>query len=350
MPEQQAALPPEERVGWAVMGLGDFACNQILPAFAACTHSKLVALVSGDRTKAERTARQYGVPDGNVYTYDTLDRIAENKAVDVIYIITPNALHSEHAMRAATAGKHVFCEKPMAPSSGECQAMINVCERAGRRLGIGYRVHFEPYNLEAMRLLRDGKIGALKLIVADHARILNPAEPQDTWRAEKALAGGGSLVDIGIYSLNAARWFAGEEPISVQASLHSTPGDWRFREVEESVSFTLRFPSGVIANCTSSYGAERVKRYRLIGSEGYLDLDPATEYSGNRLVVGTKQGREERTVKPSSQFAGEIDHFSQCILQKKEPEIGGAMGTQDVRVIEAIYRAAASGNTETIGR
>ena len=312
-------LPPGERLGWAIIGLGDFACNQILPAFAACGRSKISALVSGDRAKAERVARQYGVPDRGVYTYETFDQIRDNPDVDVVYIILPNALHVEFTVRAAQAGKHVMCEKPMAPTVAECQRMIDACEQAQRTLMIAYRVHFEAHNVEARRMLHEGAIGELKLIVADHARILDPQQPQDRWRTQRALAGGGALVDIGIYSLNAARWFSGEEPSALWAAAYSSPNDPRFREVEESLSFVLRFPSGVIANCLASYGVERVKRYRLIGSEGWLDLDPATEYQGNRLIHGTKDGREERIIKPGNQFASEIDHLSQCIQERRQP-------------------------------
>jgi predicted dehydrogenase len=343
MTDRDTLQPPSEHLGWAIVGLGDFACNQILPAFAACARSKVTALVSGDRAKAHQLAHQYGVPEEGVYTYDTFDQLRDNPAVDVVYIILPNALHGEYSIRAAQAGKHVFCEKPMAPTSAECEAMIAACEGAGRTLGIAYRAHFEAHNVEAHRLLREGAIGDLKLIVADHARILDPAKKHDQWRTRRDLAGGGSLVDIGIYSLNAARWFAGEEPAGVSAALWSTPGDPRFAEVEETISFTLRFPSGVIANCSSSYGCARAKRYRLFGSAGWLDLDPATEYHGNRLVIGRETGREERTVQPGNQFAAEIDHFSACVEEGREPAISGAMGLQDVRIIEAIYRAAESG-------
>lgn len=285
-------------------------------------------------------ARQYGVPMRGVYTYDTFDQIRDNPDIDVVYIILPNAMHAEYTVRAAAAGKHVMCEKPMAPTVAECQRMIDACEQAQRTLMIAYRAHFEAHNVEAHRLLREGAIGELKLIVADHARILDPSHPQDRWRTQHALAGGGALVDIGIYSLNAARWFVGQEPHALWATSYSTPGDERFHEVEESLSFVLRFPGGVIANCLASYGVERVKRYRLIGAEGWLDLDPATEYEGNRLVIGRKDGREQRIIKPGNQFASEIDHLSQCIQERRQPDTPGAMGMQDVRLIQEMYAAA----------
>ena len=338
--QEDVMQPPEQRLGWAVVGLGDFACNQILPAFAACRRSRLVAVVTGDRAKGERVARTYGLPERGVYTYDTFEQLRDNPAVDVVYIILPNALHAEWTVRAAQAGKHVMCEKPMAPTIAACREMIAACRAADRTLMIAYRAHFEAHNLEARRLLREGAIGELKLIATDHARILDPGQPQDRWRSQAALAGGGALVDIGIYSLNAARWFTGEEPTIAGAAAWSTPGDARFREVEETISFTLRFGSGVLANCFASYGVERVKRYRLIGTEGWLDLDPATEYQGNRLVLGTAAGRQERQVDPGNQFAAEIDHLSRCIAEGQEPETPGEHGLSDVALIGQIYAAA----------
>lgn len=344
--QPDSLIAPGERLGWAVVGLGDFACNQILPAFAACGRSRLSALVSGDRARAERVAHQHGLSPRSVYSYDSFDQIRDNPDIDVVYIILPNALHAEYTVRAAQAGKHVMCEKPMAPTVDECQRMIDACEQAERLLMIAYRAHFEAHNVEAERLLRSGAIGELKLIVADHARLLDPSQPQDRWRTQRALAGGGALFDIGIYSLNAARWFTGQEPQISAATAYSSPGDERFREVEESISFVLRFPGGVLANCLASYGVERVKRYRLMGSAGWLDLDPATEYQGNRLVLGRKDGREERIVTPNNQFAAEIDHLSQCIQERRTPATPGAMGLQDVRLMQQIYAAAGQGERE----
>lgn len=344
MAEKQR-LAPSERIGYAVVGLGDYAVKQILPAFGECERSRLVALVSGDKAKARRIGREYGVAEERVYSYDTFEQLADAADIDAVYIILPNALHAPYTARAARAGKHVLCEKPIAVSSNEAEAMIAACADAGRKLMIGYRAHWEPHNVAAHKLLREGAIGQLKLIVADHIRPLDPREPQDRWRTQRELAGGGALVDIGIYSLNAARWFSGEEPVAVQATSWSTPGDKRFREVEEATSFVLRFPGGILANCLAGYGAARTKRYRLLGTEGYLDLDPATEYAGNRLVLGTETTREEQIVEPGSQFARQIDHFSDCIRNNTAPDTPGEMGLQDQRLIEHIYQAARSGET-----
>jgi predicted dehydrogenase len=238
---KEPAMPPEKKLGWAVVGLGKFATQQIIPSFAECKRSKLVALVSGDRTKAEHYARQYGVNSKNIYNYQNYDTIRNNPEVDVIYIILPNGLHAEYSIRGAQAGKHIMCEKPMAVTVAECQAMIDAAKKAERKLMVAYRAQYEPFNLAAIQLAQSGKLGKLKSIVSDHGRNLDPKDPADRWRANKKLAGGGSVYDIGIYSLQATRYITGEEPVEISAIMYSTPNDPRFREVEENVNFPKAF-------------------------------------------------------------------------------------------------------------
>jgi len=340
-PKQTVAAASGPRVGFAVVGLGKFATEQILPAFAACTRAKLVGLVSGTPDKAKRIAEQYGVEAKNVYDYKSFDRIRDNAAIDVVYVILPNSLHAEYSERGARAGKHVLCEKPMAITAKECEGMIRASKTAGKKLMIGYRAQFEPNNLRAIELVKRGEIGKVKTIIADHGRILRPEEPSDSWRAKRALAGGGSLMDIGIYSLQAARYITGEEPLEVSARTFSTPGDPRFAEIEETVAFSLAFPSGVLANCTSSYGHAEGKRYRVFGDKGYLDLDPATAYEGN-VLRASKGGKPAELIEVphGNQFAAEMDHLAECIQSGKEPKTPGEEGLRDVRIMEAIYAAA----------
>lgn len=225
--------------------------------------------------------------------------------------------------------------------------MIDACRKAGRKLMIAYRAQYEPYNLAAIAIARgpQKQLGKLKAIVADHGRILDPSDPADRWRMDKKLAGGGSLVDIGIYSLQAARYITGEEPVEISAMMYSTPNDPRFREVEENVNFILRFPSGVLANCTSSYGYSDVKRYRVFGADGYLELDPATDYYEHRLKIGLKDKTEERQIQEKNQFALEIDHLSECVMQNKTTQTPGEEGLQDVKLMRLIYEAARTGKT-----
>ncbi|MBC7920354.1 MAG: Gfo/Idh/MocA family oxidoreductase [Ferruginibacter sp.] len=335
----------ERKAGWAIVGLGKYATQQIIPAFADSKRSKLVALVSGSPDKARALADQNGVDPKNVYSYQNFDAIRDNPAVDIVYIILPNSLHAEYTVRGAKAGKHIISEKPMATSVKDCQTMIDACQAANRKLMIGYRAQYEPFNLKAIEMARGKQLGTLKLITADHGRHLDPGDPADQWRMKKDLAGGGSLMDIGIYNLNAARYLTGEEPIELSAMLHSTPGDPRFREVEENASFTLRFPSGVIANCTSSYSYQDVKRYRVFGTDAWLDLDPATEYYEHRMKIGHKDRQEEIKIKEESQFARQMDHFSECVLDNKPVKTPGEEGLRDVRLMMAIYEAARTGKT-----
>lgn len=343
---EEPALAPEQRVGWAVVGLGKFATEQILPSFGECKKSRLVALVSGDPDKAQRLAQQYGLDFKNIYSYQNYDTLRNNPEVDVIYIVLPNAMHAEYTIRGAQAGKHIMCEKPMATTVEDCEAMIEACRQANRKLMIAYRAQYEPYNLAAIDIARGKReLGQLKAIVADHGRNLDPSDPSDRWRMDKVMAGGGSLPDIGIYSLNAARYITGEEPIAISAMSYSTPNDPRFREVEETINFVLLFPSGVLANCTSSYGYSEVKRFQVFGSEGSLELSPATDYYQHRLFVEKEKVREERNIDEKNQFALEMDHLSESILRNTNPKTPGEEGLQDVKLIQTIYEAAQTGRT-----
>ncbi|MDF1505533.1 Gfo/Idh/MocA family oxidoreductase [Roseisolibacter sp. H3M3-2] len=351
MPELERPLAdsPERRLGWAVVGLGDFALNHMLPALGRTRHCRLTAVVSGNAEKARAVAAAYGVPASGVYSYDDFDRIRDDRTVDVVYVVLPNALHAAWTERAARAGKHVFCEKPMAVTEAECRRMIDACARAGRRLMIAYRAPFEPHNAEAIRMLRAGEAGAIREIVADHGRPLDPEKPADRWRAEAALAGGGSLYDIGIYSLNGARYLTGEDPVEVRATYRKPPGSpgpgGRPIDVEQGIAWTMRFPGGAVAHCTSGYDFQNVKRIQVMAERASLALDPATEYEGNRLIVTRERGREEPKLGESSlQFVGELDEFASAIRENREPRRGtGPEGLHDVRIMQRIYEAARTG-------
>ena len=269
--------------------------------------------------------------------------------MEVIYVITPNATHRKFVEAAAKTGKNVMCEKPMAPTVADCEAMIKAVQSAGKKLMIGYRAQYEPFNRECIRICRSGELGRIVTIVADHGRQVEPdKEKADSWRVKKDLAGGGSLVDIGIYCLNAARYLSGEEPTEISARLEQPQNDPRFKEVEATVHWTMRFPSGALANCSSSYDWLDTKRFRVQGSDGWLELDPATDYYRHRLRVGRKGKGEENVVeepqiKEQSQFALMLDHMAQCVRENKTPHTPGEEGMRDVRYMTAIYEAARSG-------
>src|SRR6266404_2207749 len=247
--EVQVPDPPGKKLGWAIVGLGSLAINQILPAFAKCEKSRVVALVSGHPDKANKLALRYGVNAKNIYNYQNYDSIRDNAEVDVIYIVLPNGMHAEYTVRGLQAGKHVLSEKRMANTPDDCQKMIDAGRKAGRKLMVAYRCRYEPYNKEAIRIARSGELGPTQVILANNGwRVTDP----DQWRLKKDLAGGGSMMDIGIYALQAARYLSGEEPTEINALIYTTPNDPRFKEVEENINFQLRFPSGILANCTSS--------------------------------------------------------------------------------------------------
>lgn len=334
--------PPGKKLGWAIVGLGSLSIHQILPAFAKCEKSKVVALVSGHPDKANKLAQRYGVDSKNIYNYENYDSLKNNPEIDVIYIVLPNGMHAEYTVRGLQAGKHVLTEKPMANSPAECQQMIDTARKADRKLMVAYRCRYEPYNQEAIRIVRSHELGPTQMIVADAGF---PIGDPNQWRLNKKMAGGGSLMDIGIYALNASRYLSGEEPKEVNAMIYSTPGDPRFREVEEHVTFQLRFPSGVLANCTSSYGYFQQSHYRVMGTEARLCLDPATWYNGLRLWTERGNIIEQHDLTEVDHFAAEMDHMSDCVQENKQPLTPGEEGLRDLTIMQAIYEAARSQKT-----
>jgi predicted dehydrogenase len=303
-----------------------------------------VALVSGTPDKLKAVGAQYGIMPEALYSYADFDRIAENPEVKVVYIVLPNGLHHEYVLRAARAGKHVLCEKPMANTSAEAREMVAACRDARVKLMIAYRCQYEPCNRRATALLRDGSLGAARFMEASNTQVQGEV-PQ--WRFSKALAGGGALPDIGLYCLNAARFYSGEEPMEVFARIHNTPDDPRYREVEESIAFMLRFPSGLMANCAASYGAHESKDMRVRLEKGWIDVENAFAYQGQSMRVATRDGKAEAIrelrLGQKNQFAAEIDHMAQCVLQDRVPRTPGEEGLQDQVIMDALYRSAETG-------
>lgn len=339
---QEVPDPPGKKLGWAVVGLGSLSIHQILPAFAECEKSRVVALVSGHPDKANKLAARYGVNPKNIYNYQNYDSIKDNPEVDIIYIVLPNGMHAEYTVRGLQAGKHVLTEKPMANTPADCQTMIDAARKANRKLMVAYRCRYEPFNREAIRIARSGELGPIQVIVADAG--WNATDPNQ-WRLKKDLAGGGSLMDIGIYALQAARYLSGEEPIEINAMMYNKPGDPRFKEVEETINFQMRFPSGILANCTSSYGYASQTHFRVVGTQGLLEMDPAAWYRGNRMKVHHGNAVEEKEIPERDHFAAEMDHMSECVMENKEPLTPGEEGLRDIKLMMAIYEAARTGKT-----
>ena len=325
------------KIGYAVIGLGRIA-GHFMPGALGTTNSKITGLVSGHRDKAERIAATYGVPSTSIYSYENFDEIAHNPAIDAVYVALPNSMHAEFTIRAAKAGKHVLCEKPMSINVAEAEAMIAACKAANVKLMIAYRCLYELTNLRAAKLIRDGALGQVQAIESAFGYNSGPGE----WRLNKKLAGGGPLFDVGIYSLNACRYLTGEEPDHFAAFASTVDHDGRFNEVEENLSWTMRFPSGIVASCNTTYGADMGGYYRVHGSKGWLEASPAFNYDGLRLrgeFAGTAID-EPNPARDPSHFVAEAAHFSRNILEGSEPKASGEEGLRDMRYITEIYRSA----------
>jgi predicted dehydrogenase len=325
---------PKRVVRYAVVGCGHIAQVAVLPAFGnARRNSKLAAIVSGDPVKREELRRKYEVE--RAVDYDRYDELLRSGNVDAVYIALPNSMHAEYTERAARAGVHVLCEKPMAVTEAECERMGGAAREHRLKLMIAYRLHFERANLEAAEIARSGRIGEPRLFTSTFTMGVVPGNI----RLERSL-GGGVLYDIGIYCINAARSLFRAEPVEVRAAAAGVIG-----EVEESVSATLRFPNERLASFTCSFGATKVSEYRLVGTKGELAVDPAYEYAKpleHRLSLDGNVVSERRFAK-RDQFAPELLYFSDCVLQNRDPEPSAEEGLADVRVIRALYQSIQSG-------
>ncbi|MGI4943995.1 MAG: Gfo/Idh/MocA family protein [Janthinobacterium lividum] len=337
-------MPPGKRLGVAVVGLGHLAFEQILPAFGTAKGVRLAALVSGERDKALAVAAQHGLDPRHIYDYAGFDRLRDDADVDIVYIVLPNSMHAEYTVRAAQAGKHVLCEKPMATSAADCQHMIDACKAAGRKLMIAYRMQYEATQRALITMARGVEYGPVRFIQA--VNVQNDAD-NGQWRQNRAMSGGGSLPDVGLYCLNAFRYLTGEEPVSVTGLLTRPAGDKRFAEIEDGCSFTLTFPSGIVATGLSAYSAHQNRELRVMATEAWFGADPAFGYNNLVLQLGRRQGQangvEQRRFPPANQFATEMDAFAQAIRTDAVPHTPGEEGLADQRVMEAIYRSAADG-------
>jgi predicted dehydrogenase len=336
--------PSREREGFAIVGLGRLSLNRILPAFAKSKLARLSAVVTGDTHKGNIVAAQYGLAQKDVYSYDRFEQLAGRTDVKVIYIVLPNGLHAQYTERGARLGKHILCEKPMATSVAECERMIDACKSAGVRLMIAYRSQYEPADMLLIKLLRQKRLGELREFVSSNCQ--NVGDPTQ-WRLNQKLAGGGPLPDVGIYSLNAARFLSGEEPTRVWAQTSRLANDPRFKEVESSIRFVLNFPSGFTASCVSSYASHESRFFRIQGAAGWAEMDPAFAYEGLKLRISAWIDDAPTLTEPSfpvaDQFARELDHMADCVQTGKMPHSPGEEGLQDQRIITALYESARSG-------
>jgi predicted dehydrogenase len=330
----------DDRVGYAVLGLGGFS-SYVLPRLKSCEKSKVVALISSDLSKAGEWREKYKLAGVEVYTYDDFDKIAENKAIEAVYIATPVGTHSEYAIKSFEAGKHVLTEKTMAASVEQGQKMIDAARKTGKKLMVAYRARYEPYNQACIEFAKQETFGKVTTIAAHKGFAIGDNLGKYNWRIQKNLAGGGALVDIGIYSIQACRYVAGVEPSEVFAFAENTPGDPRFKEVEENLSFTLRFPNGILATGSASWNYSLQNYFRVGATKGYFELEPATSNANLRMYVKQENPTliGERFFPSIDQIPVMFDHFSECILENKEPVTNGEEGLKDLKVIEAIYQS-----------
>jgi predicted dehydrogenase len=332
------AQAPKKKIGYCIVGLGRISMDHFMPALKMSQKAQVTALVSGHRDKAEKMAAEYNVPVKNIYDYKNYDEIAHNSDIDAMYIALPNSMHAEYTIRAANAEKHVLCEKPMATSVKDSQAMISACKAADKKLMIAYRCQYEPTNLHAIKLIKDGALGTIQAI--ESANGFN--ERMGEWRLNKKLAGGGPLMDVGIYSLNACRYLTGEEPVHLEGYSSVVDHDERFKEVEENLSWTMKFPSGIVASCNTTYGAKMDGYLRVHGSKGVIHMEPAFSYQGLHLkanIQGQTPIDDLNTDKDPYQFLIEGDYFADCINENKEPRTNGEEGLRDMQWVAEIYKS-----------
>lgn len=326
----------------ALMGLGGYA-QRVAEAMQSCQRAEITGLISGTPQKLEEWSAKYNVPKNNCYNYETFDAIKDNPEIDAVYIITPNALHHSQALRVAAAGKHVICEKPIALNAPEAREMVEACRNAGVHLLVGYRMRFEPNTLEIVRMRNDGELGKIMFFQGlSGFRIGDPNQ----WRLNKDLAGGGALMDIGVYSINGARYMVGEDPVWVTAQETKTePG--RFSEgVDETITFQFGFPSGATASCLSTYNMNYLDRFFLNGEKGFAELSPATGYGPIR--GRTNHGPLE--IPHTTHQTVQMDEMAAIILDDKQPvlRVDGEDAVKDMVIVDAIYEACRTGRKQDL--
>jgi predicted dehydrogenase len=326
----------------AIMGLGSYG-SRVADAMKDCSRAKLVGVISGTPSKIAQWQQKYSIPAQNCYSYETVDQIKNNKDIDAVYVTTPNALHKEHTLALAKAGKHVICEKPMAVNAQDGQEMIAACKAAGVQLLIGYRMHFEANTLDIVKKQRVGEFGKTLFFQGLSGFVIG--DPSQ-WRLNKALSGGGAMMDIGIYSINGARYMLGEDPIWVTAQETKTD-PIKFKEgVDETITFQMGFPSGATASCLSTYSLNYLDKFFLSGTKGFAEMQPSSGYGP--IKAWTNSGPLQHT--HVTHQTTQMDEMAAIILDGKQPliPVNGEEGLKDMRIVDAIYQAVKTGKKVSI--
>lgn len=324
-------IPQQRKLGVALVGLGYYSTDLLAPALQLTEACRLTGIVTGTPAKAEKWKQQYNIADKNIYNYDNFASLADNPAIDVVYIVLPPSMHAEFSIKAAEAGKQVWCEKPMAMTAAECQRMINAAQKNKVQLTVGYRMQHEPNTRKIMGFAKNLPYGKLKDLTAAAGY---RESRTDHWKQKKAM-GGGAMYDMGVYPLNAARYSSGMEPVAVTARASATRPEI-YHEVEETMEFDLEFPGGVIAKCETSFG-RGMNDLQVNFTNGWYKLSPFQAYSG--INGETSDGMKLNDRVPNQQ-ARQMDDDAWAILRKEKPLVPGEEGLKDIRIVEAIYRSA----------
>ncbi len=322
----------KERLGIAFVGLGYYSTDILAPSIQMCKNTYLAGIVTGTPSKAETWKAKYNLKDQNIYNYENFDEIANNNEIDIVYVVLPNSMHKEYTIRAAKAGKHVICEKPMAVTADDCREMIAACNENNVKLSIGYRMHYEPHTQEIMRLAKDKDFGDIRQITTGAAFNMTNT---NHWKARKELAGG-AMMDMGVYPLQAARYSTGEEPVSVSAQTFQIRPE-KF-EADEVTSFQLQFPSGTVANCQTGFHAN-FNYLKVFCEKGWYELEPFSSYNG----IKGRKSNGEFTYREVNQQARQMDEVAWCILNDKPLRVTGEEGLKDIIVVEKIWESINQG-------
>jgi predicted dehydrogenase len=335
-----------QRVGYAVVGLGGISQVAVLPAFAHSEHAELVSLVSGDKAKAEKLAAEFKAQ--RTYTYSQFADCLKDPQVEAVYIATPPGEHERYAVAAARAGKHVLCEKPLAANVKQARNMVAACRRNKVRFMTAYRKYFEPSTVTLKRMIAGGELGRIDAIHTLFGELRPYGDSSPAWLFSKKLSGGGPLMDLGVYCVNTCRWLVGEDPVAAEAR------SWvrdrrRYKEVEEGISFRLDFKSGLVLQGTAAYSSVFTSFVHVHGEKGWAELAPAFAFEDERRLSGKIGGKwMEQKFGPIDEFARELDEFSRCIREERDPEPDGVQGLRDLIIIDSIYEAAKTGKPAKI--
>lgn len=335
--ETPTELHNEQVLHVAIMGLGSYG-TRVAEAMQSCKRAKVTGVISGTPSKITNWQSKYNIPEKNCYNYSNFDQVKNNPDIDAVYVITPNALHHDQVIRVAKAGKHVICEKPMAINAKEGQEMVDACKKANVKLLVGYRMHFEPKTLEVIRMRKEGEFG--RILFFQGLSGFTIGDPTQ-WRLNKQLSGGGSLMDIGIYSINGSRYMVGEEPVWVTAQETKTDHQ-KFKEgVDETIQFELGFPSGAVASCLSTYNMGYLDRFFMSAQKGFVEMQPSTGYG----PIKGRTNKGELTQPHVTHQTLQMDEMAAIILDGKQPvvPVDGEEGVRDLKIIDAIYEAIRKG-------